>query len=83
MKVVRLYIVSNAQSNLMAAISDPSCRQADIASFYEDAIIADKSREEGAEGVDWALVNKAIIARWPKGLQRIKTMAWKRLGDTR
>ena len=25
---------------------------------------------------DWARVNAAIMARWPKGLERIKTMAW-------
>lgn len=25
---------------------------------------------------DWAHVNRAILARWPKGLERIKTAAW-------
>lgn len=25
---------------------------------------------------DWKRVNAAIIARWPKGLKRIKEMAW-------
>ncbi len=25
---------------------------------------------------DWARVNAAIVARWPKGLERIKKMAW-------
>jgi len=25
---------------------------------------------------DWRRVNEAIVARWPKGLERIKTMAW-------
>lgn len=25
---------------------------------------------------DWARVNAAILARWPKGLERVKTMAW-------
>ncbi len=26
---------------------------------------------------DWARVNNAILAKWPKGLNRIKTWAWK------
>jgi len=26
---------------------------------------------------DWVRVNKAILAKWPKGLKRIKEMAWK------
>lgn len=25
---------------------------------------------------DWARVNAAIVARWPKGLNRVKEMAW-------
>lgn len=25
---------------------------------------------------DWKRVNEAILARWPKGLERIKRMAW-------
>ena len=25
---------------------------------------------------DWAKVNSMIIAKWPKGLERIKKMAW-------
>lgn len=25
---------------------------------------------------DWPRVNRAISARWPKGLERIKRMAW-------
>jgi len=25
---------------------------------------------------DWAKVNALILARWPKGLERVKEMAW-------
>ena len=25
---------------------------------------------------DWTRVNKAILAKWPRGLERIKKMAW-------
>jgi hypothetical protein len=28
----------------------------------------------------WKQINSAISARWPKGLQRIKDMAWKLVG---
>ena len=46
--------------------------QADVASTYGLALCS------SAE-TDWARVNEAIIKRWSKsGLQRIKTMAWKR-----
>lgn len=27
---------------------------------------------------DWKRVNAAILARWPKGLQRIKESAWRK-----
>ena len=26
---------------------------------------------------DWPLINKAILRRWPKGLARVKKMAWR------
>ena len=26
---------------------------------------------------DWAKVNATILAKWPKGLNRVKEMAWK------
>ena len=27
---------------------------------------------------DWGRVNRAILAKWPKGLQRIKEKAWRK-----
>ena len=27
--------------------------------------------------VDWTAINAAVVARWPKGLEYIKTKAWK------
>jgi hypothetical protein len=33
--------------------------------------------EEHGTPVDWKRANEAIRARWPKGLQRVKEMAWK------
>lgn len=28
---------------------------------------------------DWGRVNRAILAKWPRGLQRIKTSAWRKV----
>ncbi len=33
-------------------------------------------RQEG-ESADYRTINSAIMARWPKGLERVKKMAWK------
>ena len=34
------------------------------------------------EATDWAAVNQAIISRWSvSGLERIKKMAWKLIGE--
>lgn len=33
------------------------------------------SRERAS--TDWPKVNRAILARWPKGLDRVKRMAWR------
>lgn len=30
-----------------------------------------------SDRVDWARVNNAIRAKWPKGLSRVKELAWK------
>lgn len=46
------------------------CTQKDIASTYGLAL-------RSSWRTDWARVNAAITARWPKGLDRIKAAAWK------
>lgn len=28
------------------------------------------------DSVDWKRINKAIVGRWPKGLERVKNLAW-------
>ena len=45
------------------------CTQRQIAQTYALAI-------RSSWPTDWARVNAAITARWPKGLNRIKEMAW-------
>lgn len=32
---------------------------------------------------DWVRVNRAIAAKWPKGLLRVKKMAWKLVEEKR
>lgn len=33
--------------------------------------------EDNGRPVDWRRINSAIAKRWPKGLPRVKTKAWK------
>ena len=45
------------------------CNQRQIAQTYALAI-------RSSWPTDWPRVNKAITAKWPKALERIKRMAW-------
>lgn len=45
------------------------CNQRQIAQTYALAI-------RSGWPTDWAKVNAMIVAKWPKGLTRIKEMAW-------
>ena len=49
----------------------PEMKQRDVASTYGLAI-----RDEADVPVDWKRANAAIVRRWPKGLARVKKMAW-------
>lgn len=51
--------------------SDKAMGQRDVALTYALAI-----RDEDAVAVDWKRANAAIVARWPKGLERVKKLAW-------
>ncbi|MDA0991659.1 MAG: hypothetical protein O3A51_13030 [Verrucomicrobia bacterium] len=45
------------------------CNQRQIAQTYALAV-------RSSWPTDWAKVNAMILAKWPKGLERIKKMAW-------
>ena len=45
------------------------CNQRQVAQTYALAL-------RSTWPTDWARVNAAILARWPKGLERVKTLAW-------
>ena len=53
--------------------ADKMFKQADVALTYALAI-----RDEKEVPVDWPRANAAILKRWPKGLARVKELAWKR-----
>jgi len=57
--------------------ADPDMTQASVALTYALAI-----RDEAIVPVDWKRANEAIRARWPKGLERVKRMAWRRFGTS-
>lgn len=60
-------------SVLLNEISLRELKQKDVALTYAMAM-------RSSESTDWTKVNEAIIERWSQaGLQRIKTMAWKRI----
>lgn len=56
--------------------SMPELKQADVAETYAMALVS-------TWPTDWAVVNAAIVARWPKGLERVKKRAWKIVEDKR
>jgi hypothetical protein len=59
----------DVEGHLLREIADPGMKRADVALTYAFGI------RQG--GVDWPLVNRAIVERWSvSGLQWIKTKAW-------
>lgn len=48
---------------------EQGCTQRQISQTYALAL-------RSSWPTDWKRVNAAIVARWPKGLERIKQMAW-------
>ena len=38
-----------------------------------------QAMDRGSERADWKAVTAAILKRWPKGLARVKKLAWKEL----
>jgi hypothetical protein len=51
-------------------------KQKDIALTYAMAMCS-------SWPTDWGRVNRAILAKWPKGLKRVKEMAWKLVEEKR
>jgi hypothetical protein len=64
--------LSNVQETILREIGDSRLHQFDVAQTYGLIL---RLRQE--KQVDWPTINRAIVARWPKGLARVKEMAWK------
>ena len=52
-------------------VASSGFRQAYVATVYAEAIDAIPSPDPL-----WSRINAAITARWPKGLDRVKKLAW-------
>jgi hypothetical protein len=63
----------NPQRQLLEEVKLPGITQDSVALTYA-FIMA----QEG-NSADWPKINQAIIARWPKGLNRVKKIAWKQM----
>ena len=78
MIIARVYIPSIEQSTAINCTKDIRRTRIDMAYAYADCIMADLiARADYKEGVDFKIVNKAILKRWPGGLRYIKRKAWK------
>lgn len=59
---------------ILHAIADHSNKQRDVARLYARLL---PLRGVAVPVVDFPAVNRAIMGRWPRGLPRIKEMAWR------
>lgn len=56
------------QQQILSEIADKAFSQKDVALTYYFCMT-------NSRPVDWTVINAAILARWPKGLIRVKQMA--------
>lgn len=76
----RVYIPSIELQNAINAAKDKSCTREIMARFYADCIRC--STIHGLGSIDWKTLNAAIVNRWPRGLEYIKSLA-RKIGDAR
>lgn len=77
-EIERIWCSEIDEQNAINATEAKDCNQKAMAGFYADCILCDVfAKTNGFRRVNFARVNDAIIRRWPKGLSRIKTLAWK------
>ena len=63
------------QHNAMTAASNKDVTRDDMATFYADLILC--AHQFGDHAIDFEAVHRAILERWPGGLNYIKSKAWK------
>jgi len=66
-----VYIPSVMARNAMNAANYTDVKRDGMAEYYADMLSANCTDEQFEQ------VNRRIVQRWPKGLQYIKTRAWK------
>lgn len=64
-------VLSDPTEQIERECEDRSLTQSTVALTYALAI-----RDEDVAPVDWKRANAAIAKRWPKGLERVKRLAW-------
>lgn len=70
--------LSDPTGQIESECANRALKQRDVALTYALAM-----RDQDLVPVDWKRANAAIAARWPKGLVRVKQLAWKRLGGAK
>jgi hypothetical protein len=68
MNVTMLFVEQTIEAEIKAG-----CKQSTAAMTYAWGL---RNEIEG-DKVDWPRMNRAILSRWPKGLERVKTAAQK------
>lgn len=82
MKIERIYLVSNEQSNCLNAIDDPDCTKEIIVSMLHDANLADaQAAKNGTTRLDRRKLADAVLKRWPESFERINDAVVKRARD--
>ncbi len=66
----RIYHPEIDTSNALLAATQKETTRDLMAEFYADCLRAGRA-------CDFAAINQAILKRWPRGLNYIKTRAWK------
>ncbi len=64
--------ICNPEELIERECADPAMKQLDVAKSYGLAILG----MNNGEAYNWARMNRAIETRWPKGLMRVKKLAW-------
>jgi hypothetical protein len=65
------FMLADPTGQIERECADAVVKQRDVALTYALAM-----RDELYVTVDWKRANAAILARWPRGLERVKNMAW-------
>jgi len=74
----RIYHPTIDTSNALNAVADPDCTRKDMAVFYADLL---RCHALYPGQIDWPAINNAILKRWPRGLEYIKSLAWKEVSQ--